>query len=347
MGYIVLIDYLKQIQTENLNAVLSPSNGTYIRTRAERTAEEEVKSYLVQKFDLAREFRSVDAFAMATTYKADVLAYLEGDTWNSATAYVTDQIVRKGTDPDSFVYVALQNGTNKDPVTETTYWKKLGTRYDLFYVTLPAPEFKEGTYYEKDDIVWWNDKLYTCILPSTILDQEGKIQYTHYSDVPPINVFPDNEKDGAKYWGTGTSYSFKGFVVNPALADFTAWSAVTAYTIGNRVKHNDIIYQALIASTNSEPSSTNYAKWQILSWTAGDNRSQLILMYAIDIALYHLHSRVAPRNIPELRIDRYADAIAWMKRAGKGEVTVDLPKIQPAQGNAYRFGSNVKQNNSY
>lgn len=82
-------------------------------------------------------------------------------------------------------------------------------------------------------------------------------------------------------------------------------------------------------------------------WTAGDNRNQQIVTYLIDITLYHIHSRIAPRNIPDLRVKRYDDALQWLKMAAKGEITAALPIIQPKQGGRIRFGGNIKNINSY
>lgn len=82
-------------------------------------------------------------------------------------------------------------------------------------------------------------------------------------------------------------------------------------------------------------------------WTAGDNRNQQIVTYLVDISLYHLHSRIAPRNIPELRVIRYDHSIQWLKMAARGEITAALPVIQPRQGARIRYGGNIKQINSY
>jgi phage gp36-like protein len=82
-------------------------------------------------------------------------------------------------------------------------------------------------------------------------------------------------------------------------------------------------------------------------FTKGDNRNQQMLMYMVDIVLYHLYSRIAPKSIPELRVDRYNAAIIWLQRAAKGDITADLTVIQPKAGARFRSGSNVKQINSY
>ena len=82
-------------------------------------------------------------------------------------------------------------------------------------------------------------------------------------------------------------------------------------------------------------------------WTPGDNRSQQLLTYVVDITLYHVHSRISPRNIPDLRVKRYDDAKNWLKMAGRGDITANLPIIQPVTGQRIRYGGNIKNINSY
>lgn len=82
-------------------------------------------------------------------------------------------------------------------------------------------------------------------------------------------------------------------------------------------------------------------------WVAGDNRDAQMVMFIIDVALFHLHSRIAPRNIPELRVKRYEAAVEWFHMCGEGKVTPALPLIQPKQGNRIRYGGNVKNINNY
>jgi phage gp36-like protein len=79
----------------------------------------------------------------------------------------------------------------------------------------------------------------------------------------------------------------------------------------------------------------------------GANRDPQLLAYVVDIALYHLHSRIAPRNVPELRKTRYDNAIAWLKMCAFGDVTPKLTPIAPAQGNRIRYGGNIKKINQY
>jgi len=59
----------------------------------------------------------------------------------------------------------------------------------------------------------------------------------------------------------------------------------------------------------------------------GDNRDHFIVMITIDILLYHLWAKRAPRKIPEYRATRYQDALDWLKSVGSGELQSALPQL--------------------
>jgi hypothetical protein len=88
------------------------------------------------------------------------------------------------------------------------------------------------------------------------------------------------------------------------------------------------------------PTNTTY-------WALGDNRDPQLVTAVADIALYHLHSRIAPRNIPELRAKRCDDARKWLTACATGAVTPSLPVLQPAQGMRIRYGGQIKNSNMY
>lgn len=64
----------------------------------------------------------------------------------------------------------------------------------------------------------------------------------------------------------------------------------------------------------------------------GDERNSHIVMITLDCALYHLYTPF-PRKMPEIRDQRYQDAIDWLKLAAKGQNTADLPPITDESGN--------------
>lgn len=132
-----------------------------------------------------------------------------------------------------------------------------------------------------------------------------------------------------------------------------------SYQIGDVVFYNDYTYTCLQPVSGILPTNTNY--WlvgtsysvtgilptDISKWTLGDNRNQEIVQYLIDITLYNLHCRINPRNVPELRKERYdgniasqiGGAIGWLKNVSAGKVYVDIPEILPSQGNSITWGN--------
>ncbi|MDO9255419.1 MAG: DUF1320 family protein [Bacteroidales bacterium] len=82
-------------------------------------------------------------------------------------------------------------------------------------------------------------------------------------------------------------------------------------------------------------------------------RSQVLVMYCMDITLYHLHASIPGRFVPEIRRIRYEDALAWLKDVAKGLIDPDLVlKTDPTTGESVTgpsilFGGNAKQDNSW
>jgi len=79
---------------------------------------------------------------------------------------------------------------------------------------------------------------------------------------------------------------------------------------------------------------------------AGNARDPQLVNYICDITLYHLHSRISPRNIPELRVTRYENAIHWLKMCAMGDATPKLLEYETPK-TAVRWGSQPKNTNSY
>lgn len=76
-----------------------------------------------------------------------------------------------------------------------------------------------------------------------------------------------------------------------------------------------------------EMTSYMYRYDAALSFEAtGTNRNRLLVMYCVDIMLYHIHSRINPRQIPEIRYVRYEAAKKWLEGLAKGTIVATLPK---------------------
>lgn len=75
----------------------------------------------------------------------------------------------------------------------------------------------------------------------------------------------------------------------------------------------------------------------------GDSRNRLVVMYACDIALYHMAASLPQKMGMEIRKERYDRAIKWLTDVQKGNIVPDLPLSVDEEGNmtggTLRWGS--------
>lgn len=62
----------------------------------------------------------------------------------------------------------------------------------------------------------------------------------------------------------------------------------------------------------------------------GVGRHALVLMFAVDIAIYHIFCQHNPYKMSKIRQDRYDRAIEWLKGVMRGDVTIDGAPPLPA-----------------
>lgn len=228
--------------------------------------------------------------------------------------------------------------------TNTTQYSHTATYYAKNLVYLDGTAFSASTTYSTNDIVV----------------QAGNVYYSTAGSV--AHAFNISE------WTLlGAQYSFF-YVTLPE----SEWDYYTSYEVGDDVWYNNKTYTCAVACEGITPGASGSSSFwgsgvaysitatfptDDTKWTEGDNRNQQIILYLLDITLYHLHSRINPRNIPDLRKERYdgnsphqtGGAIGWLKKVASGDINADLPQIQPQQGMAIRWGSandaNTQSNN--
>ena len=83
----------------------------------------------------------------------------------------------------------------------------------------------------------------------------------------------------------------------------------------------------------------------------GKKRNQLVLMMAIDIAIYHVISIHNPQSIKGIRKERYERAVEWLKAVAAEEISIDgvplLPKEVRAEKSNFLIKSNRKRVNHW
>jgi len=106
----------------------------------------------------------------------------------------------------------------------------------------------------------------------------------------------------------GTCYDLQ----DEYFAPLSDWSGSTTYLIGDAVWFddgtNEQVYTCTAETLGDDPTEAAF-------WEKADPRSPLLIALIVDITLYHLHSRVSPRQIPELRLMRYEAAMDKLKKA--------------------------------
>ena len=236
-------------------------------------------------------------------------------------------------------YLAQRYQTSK-VFTDTTVFDINATYYGKNLIEYTEPEYVVNTTYSIDDRVSYKGKIYINILGCTGVVPTFATNWTYVTEDKSLYYAKTNEVE---------------------------WNVATTYAIGDVVWYNDVVYTALQESTGMLPTETGtwsagatysfdgFYPENTTYWTKGDNRNQQIVMYLIDMTLYHLHCRINPRNVPEVRAIRYdgmnalqtGGAIGWLKKVASGDVTAELPVILPVQGNSIRYGSVTKNTNTY
>lgn len=93
---------------------------------------------------------------------------------------------------------------------------------------------------------------------------------------------------------------------------------------------NDLIifYQTTYKAKQDAPAGslpTDTSFYEVVpdpDWGLSTSRNPYLIMILVDIVLYHLHSRISPNNIPKIRMDRYDEAMSWLKQVSKGEASL-------------------------
>lgn len=218
-------------------------------------------------------------------------------------------------------------------------------------VYLNPPVYVAAQNYAIGDYAVYSGNVYLCTVSTTGVFAPGSWlvvtgQYQIYFAKYPAPIFQLQQP-----YPTGTTVYWKGSL-------YTSLKASVVHGGDSRIQYDTY---ANIPPVNYFPDQ-NASFWGTPSpytvpantdirdtafWTRGDNRSQQLKTYLVRMALYYVHDRISPKNIPELRVKGYDDAVKWFIKAAEGKVTANLPVLQPKQGARVRSGGNVKQTNRY
>jgi hypothetical protein len=94
--------------------------------------------------------------------------------------------------------------------------------------------------------------------------------------------------------------------------------------------------------------SSRYKVDEIFAAT-GSQRNKVVLGYAIDVVLYHIHCIHNPAKMPEIRVINYDNTIKNLEKISKGMINPQgLPILTPQnEKGQLLFGGNKKNSNHY
>lgn len=117
-----------------------------------------------------------------------------------------------------------------------------------------------------------------------------------------------------------------------AKADFA--TQISDDILNQIVANNDSIIDSAALKAQSEIESylSNRYDCTAIFAATGTNRNEAIVMRMVDMALYHIYARVSPKNISEVRYERYQTAIEWLKMSGTGKLSPNLPLLEDQEG---------------
>lgn len=256
---------------------------------------------------------------------------------------------------------------------DTSIWAKANTYKANNRVYLSGPLWVTATAYTIGQIVVENGNVYSCTTANsdvtftianwTLLGPQYTLYYAPYPY--PLFEVKNAYKVGDKVFWKDKYYTC--IVASNTPDHFDDLQAVYIQYIPQPNSFPDDPINGLTqwgtGTAYSIPANTDIANPTY--WTLGDNRDQTILQKVVDIALYHLHTNIAPRNIPNHRIARYignADfhdgrngavfpsycALGWLQACARGDVTPTLPLLPTAtisSGKRIRYGGDVRNSN--
>jgi hypothetical protein len=331
MSFLRRKDYYSLIDTDSID-VITDTTSSFLTDR-EKAAQEEVSSYIRHRYDVKKVFKDVLTYSYSTQYYINDLVEWSETAYSATSTYSLNQRCSYSGN----IYKCNTAGTTG--VWNASKWDLLAVNETLYYCAincigaLPSTSFTFTTnaYTTNHDTIKGWDKL----SQSTIYLKRRNKEICIYFSAADRNA--DTNKVGS-------------FEYNQEGMDFPITAQVTPGQDDDNILSGFISIIGYIS---------DLTEWSVVAsnyWIEGDNRNQMILQIMIDVVLYHIFSRIQPRNIPDLRKERYdgndpnqnSGAIGYLKRVQKGTVDLDLPVHNDQErGQVFSFGSETKQNFSY
>jgi len=319
VSYLNYPDYKISIQDRSYIQLVQ--NNDAKRTAAEQWAISMIRGKLTQKYDVNKEFTDTLPYDPAKQYNVRDRVIINYPAWVASTSYSLNAcIVYNGVG-----YVCTTS--NSDATFNSSHWSSLGAQYTIYYASYPSsctyhgqpnPATLAGPFAPEFALInvarGGEQNLYAL---GDIVYWKG---YTYVCTFATRQISDANLIQYIAYKDVPFLNVFPDDAVNNANSQF--WGSQTAYTI----------------PVATLPTNTTY-------WTLGDNRTPEIVECVKDLTLWKLSALV---NFSKAEWnERYESALRLLAMYANGEATLLMPIIVTQRGTRVRFGSKVKQQNTY
>ncbi len=125
-------------------------------------------------------------------------------------------------------------------------------------------------------------------------------------------------------------------------------SSIRSNILDSMIEFDDTKFTVAVSWAISEMAGYLNSKYDTTAIFAatGVDRNPVVMMFCIDLALYHLHSATNPKKIPDHRKERYTEAKQWLMDVSAGLINPpDLPKPTDGTKEFIIFGGNTPRSN--
>ncbi len=302
-------DFERLISLTDLYTILE--NDQTLLTDVEELAKQKITGFLAHRYDLKQVFTDIQAFSLSKRYfVGTVVEYTEPEFDLNKTYTVGERLSYEG---KIYEVIAQVQGT---PPPDPNYYVYIMENALLFVVRrdtqgnypdnafnyLPSEDWFTGF----NDIVGW--------------DRQDALRIERQLDT--LYFYVNNELKARASYKEDVPFPYR-FALEP-VQDSYKTGFVGYLSLISKIPENGVCL------VNTE----NYFERK-------DPRNKVVLDWVLKIMLYELHSRINPRQIPDLRVKQYDDTLKELEKAGKGLINIDLPlQVKEEDRNVpFLFGS--------
>jgi len=312
--YLLKRDFYGVISQSDIDEITDSADDELYK--AVDSAVEEVAGYIRHRYDYDQVFQPIQMFSLTKEKAID-----DEDAWDVTEAYDAGDLMYY---TDYKVYVCITDTiAGESPDTDPAKWGVVA------FIAGNRIFWEEDAYSETD----------TTYDEGTYISYGGKIYVGNTNWYDDYDAIAGTYTIGDKVRYSGNNYECTQNIVVPKAWDSADWSLLVSgtfdATLWTEVANNES-YWYVDDTMQSGVLPTEY-----VNATEGDDRNSKLKEVTIDIALYRLHARITPRDIPDVRrtlYDGYGNlkngesAISWLEKVQRGTITPDLPKIIGADG---------------